>query len=346
MALLRLSGIADVRHIRIASITMRSQCQTFRWVLLLAVFMQPVVACAETPELMVPQPGRFVITTAAGGFSRTAQVHIPAGDKRQAPLPLVLVLHGAGGNGRVVLDHDRWAASAEQHNFLVVAPDGLPAIPGRAAAFRNNPSLWNSGQLNSRSPRAAIDDVAYIRLLLDDLRVRLPYDERRVYCCGHSNGGAMTFRLAAELSVKFAAIGTVAGCPASADLKPKQPMSTLCIFGTKDPLVPMEGGDVQLPWGVRHSPPVLESVSRWAKFLGCETDPTAISNSEGVEKLQYLSQSKGPTLTVLLVEGHGHQWPGSKSFLPELLVGPVTAKVDATELLWEFFSSKSLPEAK
>lgn len=326
--------------------TMRPRYQTCCWGLLLAVLTQPVVACAEAPELLPAQPGRFVVTTTVGGVSRTAHVHVPAGYKAQTTLPLVLVLHGAGGNGRVVLDHDRWAASAERHNFLVAAPDGLPALPGRTANFRNNPPLWNSGQLNSRSPRAAVDDVAYIRLLLDDLRVRLPYDQRRVYCCGHSNGGAMTFRLAAELSDRFAAVGAVACTPAVADPRLKQPMPTLCIFGTKDPLVPMDGGDVQLPWGIRRSPPVFESISGWANALGCETRPTAISASDGVEKLQYPSKSAGPALAVLLIEGHGHQWPGSKSFLPESLVGQPTAKVDATEILWEFFGSKSLPEAK
>lgn len=316
-------------------------------ILLIAVLAQQIVVRAEPSELPLPaQPGRFVVTTTAGGLSRTAHIHVPAEYKPQPALPLVLVLHGAGGNGRVVLDHDRWAASAERNNFLVAAPDGLPALPGRPPNFRNNPLLWNSGQLSSRSPRAAVDDVVYIRQLLEDLKVRLPYDPRRVYCCGHSNGGAMTFRLAADLSERFAAIGTVAGNLALEDPRLKQPMPTICFFGTKDPLMPLNGGEVQLPWGSRRNPPVFESLSGWANALGCETRPTTISNLEGVEKLQYPSKSAGPNLTVLLIEGHGHQWPGSKSFLPELLIGPDTAKIDATDALWEFFSSMSLPEAK
>lgn len=320
----------------------------FCWsIFLTAVLAQQIEVCAESSELPLPaQPGRFVVTTTVGGFSRTTHIHIPAGYKPQSPLPLVLVLHGAGGNGRVVLDHDRWAASAERNNFLVAAPDGLPAFPGRPPNFRKNPSLWNSGQLSSRSPRAAVDDVAYIRQLLDDLKVRLPYDPRRVYCCGHSNGGTMTFRLAADLSDRFTAIGTVAGNLAVEVPRIKRPMPTLCFFGTKDPLMPLNGGEVQLPWGNRRNPPVLESLSGWANALGCETRPTSISKLEGVEKLQYPSKSAGPTLTVLLIEDHGHQWPGSKSFLPELLTGPVVARLDATETLWEFFSSTVLPEAK
>jgi len=246
----------------------------------------------------------------------------------------------------VVLDHDRWAVTAERNGFLVVAPDGLPIIPDQPASFRKNPTLWNSGQLNSRSPRAAINDVTFLRQLLDDLKPRLGYDPRRVYCCGHSNGGAMTFRVAAELSERFAAVGTVAAGVAFDVPRLKHPMPTLCILGTKDPLAPLEGGEVRHPWGTRRHPPVVQSLAAWANQLGCDVRPKTMSNTNGVEKQQYLSKSAGPDLTVLLIEGHGHVWPGSKSFLPESVIGPATSQIDATETLWEFFKPTALPASE
>jgi hypothetical protein len=63
-----------------------------------------------------------------------------------------------------------------------VAPDGLPARADREANFRTNPQLWNSGQLRPNSPRAAVDDVAFTRDLLDLLKEKVPYDEDRVFC--------------------------------------------------------------------------------------------------------------------------------------------------------------------
>lgn len=237
----------------------------------------------------------------------------------------------------MVLDYDGWSAKAEKSGFVAVAPDGLPALPHQPANFRSNPAVWNSGQLNSRSPRAAIDDVAYVRLLLDELQEKIPHDRDRVFCTGHSNGGGMTFRLANEMSDRFTAIGTVAGMMALENPEPRKAVPTLYILGTRDPLMPMEGGEVRLPWGTRRNPPVSEPLSTWARAIGCESQPRTISEKDGVTKQEYSSRIRGPAMTVLLIEGHGHQWPGSKSLLPESTVGPDTAKINATDVLWDFF---------
>ena len=67
--------------------------------------------------------------------------------------------------------------------------------------------------------------------------------------------------------------------------------------------------------------------------------PKTISDKDGVRKQEYASTTTGPVLTVLLLEGHGHQWPGSKSLLPESTLGPNTSKLNATDELWDFFKS-------
>ncbi|HTU25841.1 MAG TPA: PHB depolymerase family esterase, partial [Pirellulales bacterium] len=156
-------------------------------------------------------PGRSTLKIQVGGWERTALVHVPSGYQASQKPPLVLALHGAGGSAAGMLDNDGWAAKADAEGFVVVAPEGLPAKPRDPANFFTNPQVWNAGQLRAGSPRSAIDDVAFIRQLLDVLRSRTPHDERRVFCTGHSNGGGMTFRLANELSDRIAAIGTVAG---------------------------------------------------------------------------------------------------------------------------------------
>lgn len=297
------------------------------------------LARTETKLPSPPVPGRFTLTIKSGGFDRMAHIHIPKGYKPGTKPTLVLVLHGAGGNGTGILEQDRWASKADKEGFIAVAPDGLPALPRLAADFRTNPRLWNSGQLRPKSPRAAIDDVAYVRLLLDELKEKLPYDESQVFSTGHSNGGGMTFRLATELSERFAAIGTVAGMMAMENPNPTKPLPTLYILGTKDPLMPLNSGEVKLPWGTRKNPPVSEPLAAWAKAIGCETEPKTLSEKEGLKKVEYLSKAKGPTLSVIYIEGHGHHWPGGQKTLPESMIGPITNILDATDTLWTFFQS-------
>ena len=227
--------------------------------------------------------------------------------------------------------------------LLLVVPSG--AQTGTELPNPPEPGTYTltikSGQLRAISPRAAIDDVAFIRQLLDELKTKVPYADSRVFCTGHSNGGGMTFRLATELSERFTAIGTVAGMMALENPKPKKPLPTLYILGTKDPLMPLNGGEVTLPWGSRKNPPVAEPLARWAEAIGCEKEPKTLSEKDGLKKVEYPSKAKGPALSAIYIEGHGHHWPGGQKTLPESMIGPITNKMNATDTLWEFFKTCS-----
>jgi polyhydroxybutyrate depolymerase len=316
--------------------------------MIVVVSMSLVVAAgAGDPSATLPSPpipGRFTLKVKSGDYDRVAHIHVPNGYKSSTKPPLVLLLHGGGGGGTTALEKDGWAAKADKEGFLIVAPEGLGALPKLPTNFKTNPALWNSGQLNARSPRAAIDDVAFIRKLLDELKEKLPYDESRVFSTGHSNGGGMTFRLAAELSDRFSAIGMVAGRMVVDNPKPTKPLPTLYIIGTKDPLMPLDGGEVKSPWGNWTNRPVVEQLTRWAEAIGCEKEPKVVSEKDDVKNVEYPSKTKGPRLTVLYLEGHGHHWPGAKQTLPESMIGPIKSKLNATDVIWEFF--KSVPEKK
>ena len=186
-----------------------------------------------------------------GESHRTACVHVPNGYR--SGNPLVVVLHGAGGSGELMLDRHGWRAKADAEGFLVVAPDGLPASPDAVPSFLANPRLWNSGQLNRWAPRNGPDDVRFVADLLETLRDQFAHDERRVYVTGHSNGASMTFRLGAELSDRLAGLAPVAGLIAVRDARPARVLPTLYIIGTRDPFQPLDGGEVKLPWGRRRA---------------------------------------------------------------------------------------------
>lgn len=310
---------------------------------LLLAFGFGIVDASEPSE--DPRPGQLTLTLTSGGLERSAELVIPPAYSTAQKPPLVILLHGAGGSGAIALEKDGWAKKANQEGFLVVAPDGLPTRVRQEANFRTNPRVWNSGQLRPISPRAMVNDVAFINQLLDELKTKAPYDEQRVYCVGHSNGGGMTFRLAAELSERFAAVGTVAGQMVLDNPQPKKPVPMLYLIGTEDPLLPLAGGEIDSPWGKRTNPPVEVFLGRWAVAIGCQDQAKTLSDEPGLKTVEYPSKTNGPTLKVMYLKGHGHQWPGATPRLRQTMGGPVNTKVNATDTLWKFFVEVSLREA-
>jgi polyhydroxybutyrate depolymerase len=284
------------------------------------------------------KPGRHSLLVWTEWRNRSYQVHVPSGYDSSKPIPLVLIFHGAGGSGENSLDKNGWAAKAEKENFIALAPDGLPSRPGWPANFFLNPRLWNDGQLRPESQRSKIDDVAFIRALLDDIPKRVNIDPERIYVTGHSNGAGMTFRLGAELSERFAAIAAVAGYCWDQNAKPVRPLPTLYIIGTKDPLVPLAGGEAKISWSKKVNPPVAQTLATWAEALGIAGPPRNTQDSNGVKIVRYGQETDAASLTVLYIEGQGHGWPGGEdSKLPERWIGPSVDRIHATDVIWDFF---------
>lgn len=310
--------------------------------LILYAFSALLLTADDTELPSPPSAGDYTLKLKASGFDRLARIHVPKGYAAGTNPPLVLAFHGAGGSGATMLENNGWAAQSNQAGFIVVAPDGLPAFPRLPANFRTNPRLWNSGVLNPNTPRAQIDDVAFVSQLLNELKSRLLYDEAKVFVTGHSNGASMTFLLGAKLSERIAAIAPVGGPMAVADPKPTKPLPTLFIIGVADPLVPFNGGEVKLPWGPpKTHPPVSEFLAPWAKALGCINEPRPIAENDGLKKVEYSAMAGKASLTAIFITNHGHEWPGGQgSGLPESLIGPSSNSLNATQTIWDFFAKQ------
>src|SRR5438094_329198 len=84
---------------------------------------------------------------------------------------------------------------------LMAAPDATRPDPQLPARFYTNPAVWNDGSARPPADRVAhVDDVGFLRTLLDELPRRWPIDPTRIYATGFSNGAGMTFRLGLELA--------------------------------------------------------------------------------------------------------------------------------------------------
>src|SRR5208337_2799697 len=205
-------------------------------------------------------------TVTIDGITRKYLGFAPRGlDK---PLPVVLALHGGGSNARQMERYTRFNDLAAKEGFLVVYPE---AVEGN----------WNDGRgiAGVRAQQENIDDVKFVRHIVDRISKEHKIDRSRVFCTGISNGAFMSHRLAAEASDLITAIAPVVGGMAPSTAKqfhPAYPVSILIIQGDADPLVPIRGGIVGFLRGKKRGQviPTEETISLYLRRNGNQGDPT------------------------------------------------------------------------
>lgn len=270
-------------------------------------------------------PGTYEEKLEHGGRTRTYRLHIPPGYDGSKPVPLVLAFHGGGGSSQNAETGYGFNPLSDQHGFLVVYPDGIA-------------HYWHDGRISPRFQVVAeVDDVGFLRTLLDKLSNKYRIDPERIYATGNSNGGFISQRLGWELSDRLAAIAPSAGTlgqEIAPSFAPRQPVHVLHIHGTKDASVPYEGGMVINQGGLAIS--VAEMMRLWVKANGCKEKPLVeyLPKSDAkdptrVRKETYAPGPKGAEVVLLAIEGHGHNWPGRGK--------AGTRQLNAAEVVWDFF---------
>lgn len=276
----------------------------------------------------------------------TYHVYVPS--SLLAPPPLMLVLHGSGGDGLEYLVGNRWPAEADARGFVAIAPDAPPRQPDEPADVFANPRLWNVGPLVAGTLREQIDDIGFLDALIEAAVERYGVDPARVYVAGHSGGGSMAFRLASRRSEKIAAIAAVAGLYLEEPTKPARPVPTLSIVGTNDPLLPLEGGMVEVLWLRRTSPPVSEALAAWAAALECAGAPEPISAADmaivAPDVIVESFRCESAEFVAIRLSRHGHGWPGGGApSLPASLAGPSRSDFPATKVVTAFLLRHAVP---
>ncbi|MFO0843536.1 MAG: dienelactone hydrolase family protein [Gemmataceae bacterium] len=255
------------------------------------------------------------------------------------PWPVVMMLHGAGGTAAWTLTETRWGERVEPGGFLLVLPEATRPDPGSPPGFLANPQVWNDGAADGRPPRPAVDDVAFLDAVLDDLGQRYPIDPARISITGFSNGAAMTFRYASERSERLAAIAPVAG-HCNVEPRPARPVPTLYLVGREDPLVRCARGDRHAMGAVRVArPSVSGTLTKWAAALGCSTTPRLVGSDDGVTIEGY----PGPVpFLAYTIDALGHHWPGGGGELLRRIAGPPSDRVEACRVIWDFFRRQTV----
>jgi polyhydroxybutyrate depolymerase len=247
---------------------------------------------------------------------------------------LVVALHGGGGNGANLQAHVGLDAIADREGFLVVYPDGSGRLDDILLT-------WNAGNCCGYALDQQVDDVAFIRAMVEHLSTTYAIDPHRVYATGISNGGMMSYRLACEASDLFAAVAPVAGA-LSVECEPPEPVSILAIHGTADQHVLFEGGAplASADTHDRVDRSVHDTLTFWAARDGCSLEPDREQVGVVIHEV-YPDCTAGMAVELLAIEGGGHVWPGASSVSPER--DEVSQALDSSEAIWAFFKAHPKP---
>lgn len=191
---------------------------------------------------------------------RPYQLVVPVGASPSTALPLVVLLHGFAETAGFL---DTWmdmSGEAQARTFLLALPEGTRNATGQR--------FWNATD-GCCAAGAAVDDVAYLSAVIEDVKAKHRVDARRVYLVGHSNGGFMAHRLACDRADLVTGIVSFAGATWEdpARCTPSRPVSILQVHGTLDAVVLYVGGRTVL--GSAGYPSAKETVATWAAKNGC-----------------------------------------------------------------------------
>ena len=268
------------------------------------------------------------------GIDRSYILYAPSGE---GPFPLVLCLHGYTNNADFQMGYSGFNDIAEAENFIVIYPQGEPDDLGI--------DHWNAWLAQDD-----VNDVDFISTLIDEAILNHDADPTRVYSCGFSNGGIMSYTLACELNDRIAAVASVAGTMnpevmASCVLENQTPV--MHVHGDLDLVVPINGsllGDIT-DFGELIS--VEETMSFWNDGANCNDGQ--VSDIENTSFIDLCTATKtvwsctgGIENWYYEVNGGGHTWPGA---FPLIIVGSTNQDFDASEEIWAFFSQYQLDTA-
>ena len=169
-----------------------------------ALLAWTIPAAVQAVDLWTPYAGDYEVSLDFGGRQRPYLVFVPKVIKYGGTMPLVIVLHGGGGHAASAIMRSRMNEAAEKKGFIAVYPNGTGRLKLKLLT-------WNMGPCCGYAAREQVDDVGFIRALINWLEANRPVTPGAVFVAGMSNGAMLCHRLGCELAEKISAIAPVAG---------------------------------------------------------------------------------------------------------------------------------------
>jgi len=302
--------------------------------------------------------------------TRPYLVHVPSPVPTGA-LPIFLAIHGGGGNASAMLrstcasgdpsDSTCLNALSDQEGFVVVYPNGT-ANPDwckqdpkycEVRTFNAGGGKFGYNCASGYACDTDIDELAYFNNLLSDVATIVNVDQSRIYASGISNGGAMSHRLACQMSNRIAAIASVAAAnqfSTSDDCSPVRAVPVMEIHGLSDAVWPYYGGPSNQSTVVGDMFSEKTSVQDWVIRNHCDPGAGIVNWLPNVDPINgtragiAINSSCADNSEVIhyFIQGGGHAWPGGWQILPPSTMGYVSYAISGNQIIWDFFKSHHL----
>jgi len=256
-------------------------------------------------------------------------IYVPESYDPKKPTPLVISIHGFVQWPAHQESMTGWNKLADENGFIAVYPKGT-----------GFPLRWNT-RPSEEDPGAMEKELLFFADLIDHLSSSYNIDPSRIYANGMSNGGGMSNLLACQFSDRITAIGGVAGAyiHPGEDCHPSRPMPVIAFHGVDDKIVPYLGGassrDEQFIF-----PGVEEWAMGWAELNSCSSSPVISVLTDEITLRHFSNCQDDADVLLYTIENAGHTWPGGEK-LPVWITGYTNQDINASELMWEFFSGYS-----
>ncbi len=289
-------------------------------ILQLALLAVDSSQCAFSKELK-HKAGTSQGSIRVGNRTRTLRYHVP---KHIETTPaLVIVLHGGLGSAISGEWDSRMSEQSEKQHFLVAYPNGYLRT-------------WNAYGCCGPAKRKHIDDIAFLRMIIEKFEREFAVDPTRVFVAGVSNGGMMAYRAGLELSDKVAAVGSLEGCMYKTQRVLDIPISVIAINGKKDRIIRYDGG-VGQQFGYKiNSQSVADTIKFWVEHNHCTPVPST-SESGNITKYVYSGGDDSCEVCLYSIKNGGHVWPGGRRCT--LLGDRPNDEFIATQAIIDFFLS-------
>jgi poly(3-hydroxybutyrate) depolymerase len=126
-------------------------------------------------------------TVTSHGVERTYYLFVPD-SARSKPAPLLILLHGSGRDGKILVEH--WQSLAKKEGIILAGPDAMV-----------------------REGWGRDDGPLFIRHVVEAVQTDYAVDRRAMYVFGHSAGAIFGISMGVLESEYFAAVAVHAGAP-------------------------------------------------------------------------------------------------------------------------------------